>query len=563
MKHFFLFLFSISGVLFHSCNFNQGSSLPEVKLIPYKAGAKWGYIDFKGAIIINPQFNYAEPFYEGLAEFTSPEGKVGFVNEEGQYIINPIYVHASRFSEGLAPVVGENEAPKYIDAKGEVKFSVANAEYASIFHEGLAAVRINDKWGYIDKTGQIKINPQFDDAGPFKDGLARFTKKVNENEYLQGYINQKGDIIIQPIFKDANEFFDGLARVSDGKNYGFISKEGKYIINPQFAYASDFHNGRAAFKQGNSWGYIDKNGKYIVNPMFSNAGQAYNSTLFLVQNTDGKYGYVDDEGRYVINAQFEQATPFLGTYAFFYSGEKWGIVDAKGKYAVNPQFDDVNIGGVFNYSNNSVESEYFDVAVISSKVLENASLNSFYSLSAKSTLNDVIAAHPEVNSRLAAYRSAVSIYPRTVLNKYCSLNYVQFGFRDQVKENIPQYQSVQRYDPYKGGYYTAQNFVGYSYQLNYSTPLTFIDYSIDLIGKGSGKALSATKGIVEGMKTQMNLNLDQEGYEDRVNTEERGVFLLSNTFLSSLVNYDKDNIHIHTQFKSESQEAMMDTTKQM
>jgi hypothetical protein len=35
------------------------------------------------------------------------------------------------------------------------------------FSEGLAVVKIEDKWGYIDKTGKIVINPQFDDAGGF------------------------------------------------------------------------------------------------------------------------------------------------------------------------------------------------------------------------------------------------------------------------------------------------------------------------------------------------------------------------------------------------------------
>ena len=32
------------------------------------------------------------------------------------------------------------------------------------FSEGLARVRIGDKWGFIDTKGAIVINPQFDDA---------------------------------------------------------------------------------------------------------------------------------------------------------------------------------------------------------------------------------------------------------------------------------------------------------------------------------------------------------------------------------------------------------------
>ena len=39
--------------------------------------------------------------------------------------------------------------------------------------EALAKVKIGDKWGYINKKGEFVINPQFDDARFFLEGLAR------------------------------------------------------------------------------------------------------------------------------------------------------------------------------------------------------------------------------------------------------------------------------------------------------------------------------------------------------------------------------------------------------
>jgi len=55
-------------------------------------------------------------------------------------------------------------------------------------YEGLAAVRLKDKWGYIDKKGDIAINPQFEDAGGFGDGLAPV-----ESERKWGFIRKTGD----------------------------------------------------------------------------------------------------------------------------------------------------------------------------------------------------------------------------------------------------------------------------------------------------------------------------------------------------------------------------------
>lgn len=65
----------------------------------------------------------------------------------------------------------------------------------------LAAVKINGKWGYIDKDGNQIIKPQFDDARSFSNGLAAIMK----NGYW-GYSNIAGDIVIDTIFQDAREF---------------------------------------------------------------------------------------------------------------------------------------------------------------------------------------------------------------------------------------------------------------------------------------------------------------------------------------------------------------------
>ena len=67
------------------------------------------------------------------------------------------------------------------------------------FSEGLAAVKIHDnddeKWGYIDKTGKIVIQPQFSQAGTFSEGLATV---LIENGTKKNYvmIDKTGKIVI-------------------------------------------------------------------------------------------------------------------------------------------------------------------------------------------------------------------------------------------------------------------------------------------------------------------------------------------------------------------------------
>lgn len=67
MKKLYTFLlFYLLLLLYGSC-----SDTPyhlEIKLIPVKSGEKWGYVDREGHYVINPQFEEADFFREGLAK---------------------------------------------------------------------------------------------------------------------------------------------------------------------------------------------------------------------------------------------------------------------------------------------------------------------------------------------------------------------------------------------------------------------------------------------------------------------------------------------------------------
>ena len=82
----------------------------------------------------------------------------------------------------------------------------------------------------------------------------------------RGFIDKTGKLVIDPQFDGAGNFAEGLARVSIGNKWGFIDKTGKYVINPQFDGAGNFAEGLACVKLGNKIGWINKTGKYIWGP---------------------------------------------------------------------------------------------------------------------------------------------------------------------------------------------------------------------------------------------------------------------------------------------------------
>jgi len=355
-------------VFFFSCNIG-GEVRSEVKLIPVKSGSDFQYIDQEGKIIINSQFSQATVFRNGLAlvKSTGNEPQWGYIKEDGKFAIKANYKYATVFSDGLAWVVTENAAPTAINNKGEIIITLQEARLVKIFKEGLSAYYISDsngkEWGFIDKTGKIKINPQFSITGNFNNGKCAV---ANQNGKW-GYIDTEGKLVINYQFDSAGEFVDGKAVVASGDKTGLIDENGKYLINPQFSYMK-IDGDMILISQDGKWGWCDKEGKIIINPQFGAAFPFLGNDLAPVQS--GKsYCYIDKEGKIVINPQFNEALPFNGKLAIVSSSNKIGFIDREGKYLINPQFNEVSKDLVTYIRNGSSEYEivptdYFNEGII-------------------------------------------------------------------------------------------------------------------------------------------------------------------------------------------------------
>lgn len=404
MKKINLILF-IAFILV-SCGQND-SKFEEIELFPLKSGSEFQFIDREGKIQINPQFSEASIFRNGLAlvKTSGDDSKWGFISENGNYQIIPNYKSATIFNEDLAWVVSENSAPTAINSKGEIKFTIQDAETVSIFNEGLSAFSIlsektslNDrdsiqsnqeeldlKWGFLDLTGKIKINPQFSDAGRFSEGKC----PVQNSDGKWGYIDKDGKLIINYQFERASEFINGKAVVFSNEKAGLINEEGKYLINPQFSQIV-LDNEKYLILKDEKWGWCDENGKIIINPQFKSALPFNGKELAAVQSGE-VWGYIDQTGKMIINPQFDYALPYNGDLALVISGKKAGFINIEGKFLINPQFEDVSsdlvsflVDGRSKYE--SVNTDFFNINAIMNRV----SISSPEGLTLSSTLSDVV-----------------------------------------------------------------------------------------------------------------------------------------------------------------------------
>jgi tetratricopeptide (TPR) repeat protein len=87
----------------------------------------------------------------------------------------------------------------------------ARFDWAGKFHQGLALVLKDGKFGFINAAGEFIIPPRFEAAGSFSEGVAPALDSVS---HKWGYINTSGQFVIAPRFLGAYRFSAGLAIVA-------------------------------------------------------------------------------------------------------------------------------------------------------------------------------------------------------------------------------------------------------------------------------------------------------------------------------------------------------------
>jgi hypothetical protein len=162
-----------------------------------------GYINTSGQFVVKPQFDAVGEFDKnGLAMVKLNNGGFGYINTSGQFVIKPRFARAD-----------PNGKLGYMDLSGSGQFVIEpQFQGAEDFSDNdLAAVKLNDKWGYINTSGQFVIKPQFDYVDTFKEGLARV--EFNNKE---GYINERGEVVKVLPVDAACTYFDNFTENGDG-----------------------------------------------------------------------------------------------------------------------------------------------------------------------------------------------------------------------------------------------------------------------------------------------------------------------------------------------------------
>lgn len=308
-------------------------------LYPFEKNKKYGYINIRGEVIIEEQFDYGGIFQEGFASIKQ-DRKWGFINLTGDIIIPPVFDLTGNISEGIAKV--------------NIGYKIA-----------LSSNKLLDqgKWGFIDINGSYIVKPKFDLADSYNKGLAiinmgykqdsnNLFKSIEEGKY--GFIDIKGNFVTDISFDEAYSFSEGFAVVKVNGKYGFINTKGNYFIKPIFHKARKFSEDKAAvrYNHQNSWCYISTNGETVIpnNKLYAvDSAESFYENRALV-TSEGFNGFINEYGE-SLGKSFIMADAFSEGFANVMplgSGSGWNFIDRNGGYLTGNGFDDANsfIGGL-------------------------------------------------------------------------------------------------------------------------------------------------------------------------------------------------------------------------
>lgn len=243
------------------------------------------------------------------------------------------------FTDGYALLL-KNESHGYkiigfITEQKDHLFQNVNDEYFvtqyPFFSEGYLVVSdAKGKMGYLDETGQCVIECKYDNARPFRKGLASVQFNVNKNESRVYYINPLGQT------KNPLEFYDG--KIDKGSNF---NDEGEAVVKHDRECAIIDRNMKVVRKRPYDRVFPIRTYDYAYSEDYANPTPNVNQKptydeRFVVFENESGFGYQSVGNEVVVPAQFDKALPICNSRAIVAMGDKYGVLElVEGKISLD------------------------------------------------------------------------------------------------------------------------------------------------------------------------------------------------------------------------------------
>ena len=249
-KYIYLYGQEATGLSYLSAGNYCGEIAPvkiseeEYVLIDYEGNKKQVIQNVSNIEIVGGTYGDICSIYDGTSW--------GIYNFYGELLYGG-YSNISSFGNGVI-AVEKNSKWNLLDIEGNL---LIEENYDSIKSDEKGIVYINErlfvekdqKYYLIDNKGKNIVEDSFDDAKIFN-GEGYAAVKIGSK---WGFINKDGEVVIEPMYEDARSFSNGYAAVLKNGKWGFINSQNELAIDYQFQDAKDFNEGGCVLVKGDKW----------------------------------------------------------------------------------------------------------------------------------------------------------------------------------------------------------------------------------------------------------------------------------------------------------------------
>ena len=291
----------------------------------------------------SPKFSKKDIYYierdkeTGWFRVHNKQNKWGFIDKDSSIVIPFEYDFLNPFENGLA--YAKNGRKEFFITKKNLKLE-GDFDEVRIFSFGLAGVRKNRKWGFIDEKGKLIIQPIYDKIQYFTvNGLCPVVKNGKS-----GFIDKTGKEIIPIIYDDArSQQLDDIVIVQKNKRWAFFDNKGKqlsdFVFDEVFStehydFSKDifdrsqstyFKNGVVLVRNGKNYEFINEK----IKPTFPNnkfdSATVFDAFKNAIVKRNGKYGMIKSDGQIKVPLEYNFIEPYdsnHGNYSEYFNARK-------------------------------------------------------------------------------------------------------------------------------------------------------------------------------------------------------------------------------------------------
>lgn len=331
---------------------------------PVYSNEKWGIIDSKGNIVIEPQ--YAE---------------MPIIPNNSQAVF--ICTYDVNYETGTYKTKAVNEKNKDIITEYDnVNFiDYINEEGKISYVQNVLVAEKDGKFGLVDLKGKKILELEYDEISVLDGVDSSLIIKKDDNIGLCDY---EGNIIIGTEYKQikpiGNTYKNGYITVNKDGLYGVIDFNKVVILQNKYLDIKPIYSsGKYAVKIDEGYKVIDKNESVLADKSFQDVKDIIDNNIIFKEN--GKYGITNINLENKVEPKYEDITYMGNNHYIVKNNGKYGIIDVNNQVQLDLKYSSIenqNASGIVIAKNEQDQYDIYDSTITLRLVVDEIEIYSEY-----------------------------------------------------------------------------------------------------------------------------------------------------------------------------------------